>query len=174
MAFLVDWKECVHTLAEWHIPETSVSSRQFIIGTGQLFFCFIDLPVVSTVLENKSLISLKVFLLFFLFWRRCILLYVHACVACVYVCTPHSCLVAEEIRKGHWVPYNWSHVWVLGIKPLFLCLYFAFICKRQLSWTRLLVGSFSDTLTMSSHRIVRVAAIILRSKIEGSVGLLSM
>lgn len=103
------------------VPDMSVSTRHFIICTGQLSFGSIDHLIVTTVSENESSISLKLFLLCFL--KKEILVY--ECVACMCVCTPHSRLVAEEVIKGHWIPYNrgyrwlWATMWVLGTEPTY-------------------------------------------------------
>jgi hypothetical protein len=41
------------------------------------------------------------------------------------VCVSHMCLVPAELRRGHWIPWNWSYrqllaaLWVLGAKPHF-------------------------------------------------------
>lgn len=43
--------------------------------------------------------------------------------ACMYVCTPCVCLVAEEAGRVWQVPWNWGHrqleaaIWFLGTEP---------------------------------------------------------
>lgn len=55
-------------------------------------------------------------------WKNILLLYVHRCFACMRVCVSQICLVSEEVRREHWIPWNWSYgwlfdiLWVLGIK----------------------------------------------------------
>ena len=52
------------------------------------------------------------------------LFYVHVCT--MYKCKPHASKnLWRPIRKGHWIPWNWSYrwlwatMWVLGAKPRF-------------------------------------------------------
>lgn len=57
-----------------------------------------------------------------LFWKLIIyLFYVYGCLACMYVCTLHVCLVPEDARRGCWIP------WDCGCRPLW-----AF---RQVDWS---------------------------------------
>lgn len=37
--------------------------------------------------------------------------YVYVCFACMDVCVPYVCLVLEEVRGGHQMPWDWSCRW---------------------------------------------------------------
>lgn len=49
-------------------------------------------------------------------WKNIRLLYVHRCFACMHVCVSQICLVSEEVRRGHWNPWNWSDRWLFAIR----------------------------------------------------------
>lgn len=45
------------------------------------------------------------------------------CFACLYTYKPYEYMVLTEIRRGHWMPWNytygwlWATIWMLGIEP---------------------------------------------------------
>lgn len=46
---------------------------------------------------------------------RLILLDVCECFACTCVCTPHVWLASSKIRRGCWIPWDWSYRWPRGM-----------------------------------------------------------
>lgn len=57
------------------------------------------------------------------FFFKFSLLFVYGYFGCMLVCVPCVCLVAAEVRRGHWIPWDqscrqlWAVAWVLGIDP---------------------------------------------------------
>lgn len=45
---------------------------------------------------------------FFFFYLLC----VYDCFAQMYICVPHTYLVASEVRQGHRIPWDWSYGWL--------------------------------------------------------------
>lgn len=47
----------------------------------------------------------------------------YQCFACMFICTPHACLVPSEVKRGHWLTLDWNYrefstpMWVVGSKP---------------------------------------------------------
>lgn len=52
--------------------------------------------------------SIQVMFLFNFYW---FCFYELGCFICMYVCAPRTYLVSELIRRGHWIPWNWSYRW---------------------------------------------------------------
>ena len=62
---------------------------------------------------SESLLCLdtdrKPFLLLCRIFKNDLFDYVYMCLACMYICAPCACLVPEEARRGHQIPWNWSY-----------------------------------------------------------------
>lgn len=37
--------------------------------------------------------------------------YIHRCLAYIYVCVPHVCLLPMEAKRGHQIPWYWGYRW---------------------------------------------------------------
>lgn len=38
----------------------------------------------------------------------------YGCLACMHVCIPWVWLVSAEAKRGHWVPWEWSYIQMVG------------------------------------------------------------
>lgn len=77
------------TMINHVMAESMVCKRKTLICCCGIYFCFFN---------------------FFLDFYN--LFYLYQCFVCMYVHVPHTCLVLTQVRRRHWLPWNWSNRWL--------------------------------------------------------------
>lgn len=77
--------------------------------------------------------------------------FVYMSLVWMYICAQCACLLSVKVRRGHWIPWNWSYRGLVVSHPIWVTEIWS--CGRTLCSKRLSHYSASDSLwtTVNKH-----------------------